>query len=251
MARTIEFQSTEPTDFKNGNAMFSDALSNMTDAFKQGQRTIKDFGQDVRDRNNALLNSVISGINQEDWSKPESQVVINNLIKDMSDNTSNMVDLDTAYKTIDNRATTLINRDNAMMENEQNRERYNNFVQDELTDSLAKGYFSINTPEQLNEFNTLVVSQTGDVQYAIGIRISELSADNLKRKTSQLNEQTNYGKAVVGVNSGTLNSAFEAIYQGSKSNASDEIKQAGKTASDNVASLVSQNPSAYNLLMQS
>ena len=250
-ARTIEFQSTEPTDFKNGNAMFSDALSNMTSAFKQGQDTVKNFGQAVRDRNNALLNSVISGINQEDWSKPETQVVINNLIKDMSDNTSNMVDLDTAYKTIDSRATTLINRDNAMMENEKNRERYNNFVQDELADSLAKGYFSINTPEQLNEFNALVASQTGDVQYAIGKQISELSTANLKRKTSQLNEQTNYGKAVVGVNSGTLNSAFEAIYQGSKSNASDEIKQAGKTASDNVASLVSQNPSAYNQVMQS
>lgn len=250
MARTITFEPTAPTDFKNGNAMFASALSNMANAFKQGQDTVKDFGQAVRDRNNALLNSVISGINQEDWSKPETQVAINNLIKDMSDNTSNMVDLDTAYKTIDGRATTLITRDNAVMENEQNRERHNNFVQAELADSLAKGYFSLTTPEQLNEFNALVSSQTGDVQYAIGKRISELSADSLKRKTSQLTEQTNYGNAVVSSNSGTLNSAFEAIYQGSKSDASDEIKQAGKSASADVASLVTKNPSAYNQVMQ-
>lgn len=250
MARTITFQPTAPTDFSDGNAMFTNALSNMANAFKQGQDTVKDFGQAVRDRNNALLNSVISGINQEDWAKPETQVALNNLIKDMSDNTSNMVDLDTAYKTIDNRATTLINRDNAMMENEQNRERYNNFVQDELVNSLAKGFSTLSTPEQLNEFNKLLSSQTGEVQYDVGKRIAELTADNLRRKTSQLNEQTNYGNAVVGFNSGTLNSAFEAIYQGSKSDASDEIKQAGKTASDNVASLVTQNPSAYNQVMQ-
>lgn len=250
MARTITFQPTAPTDFSDGNAMFANALSNMANAFKQGQDTVKDFGQAVRDRNNALLNSVISGINQEDWAKPETQVALNNLIKDMSDNTSNMVDLDAAYKTIDNRATTLINRDNAMMENEQNRGRYNNFVQDELVNSLAKGFSTLSTPEQLNEFNKLLSSQTGEVQYDVGKRIAELTADNLRRKTSQLNEQTNYGNAVVGFNSGTLNSDFEAIYQGSKSDASDEIKQAGKTASDNVASLVTQNPSAYNQVMQ-
>lgn len=250
MARTITFQPTAQTDFSNGNAMFANALSNMDNAFKLGQDTVKDFGQAVRDRNNALLNSVISGISQDDWAKPETQVALNNLITDMSDNTSHMVDLGKVVQTMDNRPTTLISRDNDRMENEQNRERHNNFLQNELTNSLAERFFTLNTPEQLNEYKNLLSSQPGEVQYRVAKRIDELTTDKLKSQTSQLTEQTNYGNAFVNFNSGTLNPNFEAMFQAKKPNASDEVKQAGKTASDAVASLVAQNPSAANQVMQ-
>ena len=188
MARTITFQPTAPTDFSNGNAMFANALSNMATAFKQGQNTVNNFGQDVRDRNNALLNSVISGINQEDWAKPETQVALNNLIKDMSDNTSNMVDLDTAYKTIDGRSSVLNTRQNNEYTLQENALKHQKMLDEkEATDLFDFGLRVNATATDDPRYNQLVTEfneRFNSSDPTIQRRVSEMS-DEKKLKDVQ------------------------------------------------------------------
>lgn len=120
MARTITFQPTAQTNFSDGNQMFSDAIKNMGLAFNKADAVVNDFGQAVRERNNAVLNSFINNISRDDWNKPETQVALHNMIKDVATNTSNMVDYGKVFDTIDKRQGVLTDRHNAQLENQVN-----------------------------------------------------------------------------------------------------------------------------------
>lgn len=120
MARVITYTPTEATNFKDGNAMFHGAIQNMDQAFKAGITAADTFGQDVRDRNQAVLDSIINGISQEDLTKPDTQLMLSNVIRDMEHNSAGMIDLDKAFDAIDERGGTLVTRNNAQLVNQEN-----------------------------------------------------------------------------------------------------------------------------------
>lgn len=120
MARVITYTPTEATNFKDGNAMFHGAIQNMDQAFKAGITAADTFGQDVRDRNQAVLDSIINGISQEDLAKPDTQLMLSNVIRDMEHNSAGMIDLGKAFGAIDDRGSTLVTRNNAQLVNQEN-----------------------------------------------------------------------------------------------------------------------------------
>lgn len=120
MARVITYTPTEATSFKDGNAMFHGAIQNMDQAFKAGITAADTFGQDVRDRNQAVLDSIINGISQEDLAKPDTQLMLSNVIRDMEHNSAGMIDLGKAFGAIDDRGSTLVTRNNAQLVNQEN-----------------------------------------------------------------------------------------------------------------------------------
>lgn len=120
MARVITYTPTEPANFKDGNAMFHGAMQNMTQAFKTGIDTADAFGLDVRDHNQAVLDSIINGISQEDLAKPDTQLMLSNVIRDMGHNSAGMIDLGKAFDAIDDRGGTLVTRNNAQLVNQEN-----------------------------------------------------------------------------------------------------------------------------------
>lgn len=120
MARVITYTPTEATNFKDGNAMFHGAIQNMNQAFKTGIDTADTFGLNVRDRNQAVLDSIINGISQEDLTKPDTQLMLSNVIRDMEHNSAGMIDLDKAFGAIDDRGSTLVTRNNAQLVNQEN-----------------------------------------------------------------------------------------------------------------------------------
>ena len=119
-SRVITYTPTEPTKFSDGNAMFHGATLNMNQAFKSGIATADTFGQDVRDRNQAVLDSIINGISQEDLTKPDTQLMLSNVIRDMEHNSAGMIDLGKAFGAIDKRGGTLVARNNAQLVNQEN-----------------------------------------------------------------------------------------------------------------------------------
>lgn len=121
MARVITYTPTEPANFKDGNAMFHSAIQNMDQAFETGIDIADTFGQNVRDRNQAVLDSIINGISQEDLAKPDTQLMLSNVIRDVEHNSAGMIDLDKAFGAIDKRGGTLVARDNAQLVNQENR----------------------------------------------------------------------------------------------------------------------------------
>ena len=120
MARVITYTPTAPSDFRDGNAMFHGAIQNMNQAFKTGIDTADTFGLNVRDRNQAVLDSIINGISQEDLAKPDTQLMLSNVIRDMEHNSAGMIDLDKAFGAIDKRGGTLVARNNAQLVNQEN-----------------------------------------------------------------------------------------------------------------------------------
>lgn len=120
MARVITYTPTAPTNFSDGNAMFNGAIQNMNQAFKTGIDTANTLGQNVRDRNQAVLDSIINGISQEDLAKPDTQLMLSNVIRDMEHNSAGMVDLGKAFGAIDKRGSVLVDRNNAQLENQEN-----------------------------------------------------------------------------------------------------------------------------------
>lgn len=120
MARVITYTPTEPANFKDGNAMFHGAMQNMTQAFKTGIDTADAFGLGVRDHNQAVLDSIINGISQEDLAKPDTQLMLSNVIRDMGYNSAGMIDLGKAFDAIDDRGGTLVTRNNAQLVNQEN-----------------------------------------------------------------------------------------------------------------------------------
>lgn len=120
MARVITYTPTAPTNFSDGNAMFNGAIQNMNQAFKTGIDTADTFGENVRDRNQAVLDSIINGISQEDLAKLDTQLMLSNVIRDMEHNSAGMIDLSKAFDAIDKRGGTLVTRDNAQLVNQEN-----------------------------------------------------------------------------------------------------------------------------------
>lgn len=120
MARVITYTPTAPTDFKAGNAMLHGAMQNMAQAFKTGIDIADTFGQNVRDRNQAVLDSIINGINQEDLAKPDTQLMLSNVIRDMEHNSAGMIDLGKAFGAIDERGGELVERSDAQLVNQEN-----------------------------------------------------------------------------------------------------------------------------------
>lgn len=120
MARVITYTPTAPTDFKAGNAMLHGAMQNMDQAFKTGIDIADTFGQNVRDRNQAVLDSIINGINQEDLAKPDTQLMLSNVIRDMEHNSAGMIDLGKAFGAIDERGSELVERSDAQLVNQEN-----------------------------------------------------------------------------------------------------------------------------------
>lgn len=120
MARVITYTPTEPTNFKDGNAMFHGAIQNINEAFKTGIDTADTFGQNVRDRNQAVLDSIINGISQGDLAKPDTQLMLSNVIRDVEHNSAGMIDLGKAFDAIDERGGTLVTRNNAQLVNQEN-----------------------------------------------------------------------------------------------------------------------------------
>lgn len=120
MARVITYTPTAPTNFSDGNVMFNGAIQNMNQAFKTGIDTANTLGQNVRDRNQAVLDSIINGISQEDLAKPDTQLMLSNVIRDMEHNSAGMVDLGKAFGAIDKRGSVLVDRNNAQLENQEN-----------------------------------------------------------------------------------------------------------------------------------
>lgn len=120
MARVITYTPTEPTSFKEGNVMLHAAMQNMNQAFKTGIDTADTFGQDVRDRNQAVLDSIINGISQEDLTKPDTQLMLSNVIRDMEHNSAGMIDLGKAFGAIDERGSELVKNNNAQLVNQEN-----------------------------------------------------------------------------------------------------------------------------------
>lgn len=118
--RVITYTPTGPTDFSDGNAMFHGAIQNMNQAFKTGIDTADTFGLNVRDRNQAVLDSIINGISQEDLAKPDTQLMLSNVIRDMEHNSAGMIDLGKAFGAIDKRGGTLVARNNAQLVNQEN-----------------------------------------------------------------------------------------------------------------------------------
>ena len=100
--------------------MFNGATLNMNQAFKTGISTADTFGQDVRDRNQAVLDSIINGISQEDLTKPDTQLMLSNVIRDMEHNSAGMVDLGKAFGAIDERGSKLVERNDAQLVNQEN-----------------------------------------------------------------------------------------------------------------------------------
>lgn len=120
MTRVITYTPTAPTDFSDGNAMFQGAIQNMNQAFKTGSATIDTFGENVRDRNQAVLDSIINGINQEDLAKPDTQLMLSNIIRDMEHNSAGMIDLGKAFGAIDKRGSELVKRSDEQLVNQEN-----------------------------------------------------------------------------------------------------------------------------------
>lgn len=120
MARVITYTPTAPTDFKAGNAMLHGAMQNMNQAFKTGIDIADTFGENVRDRNQAVLDSIINGINQEDLAKPDTQLMLSNVIRDMEHNSAGMIDLGKAFGAIDKRGGELVERSDAQLVNQEN-----------------------------------------------------------------------------------------------------------------------------------
>ena len=119
-ARVITYTPTTPTDFSDGNAMFHGSIQNMNQAFKTGITIADTFGQDVRDRNQAVLDSIINGISQEDLAKPDTQLMLSNVIRDMEHNSAGMIDLGKAFGAIDDRGSELVKRSDAQLVNQEN-----------------------------------------------------------------------------------------------------------------------------------
>ena len=119
-SRVITYTPTAPTDFSDGNAMFHGAILNMNQAFKAGINAADTFGQDVRDRNQAVLDSIINGISQEDLTKPDTQLMLSNVIRDMEHNSAGMIDLGKAFGAIDERGSKLVERNDAQLVNQEN-----------------------------------------------------------------------------------------------------------------------------------
>lgn len=120
MTRVITYTPTAPTDFKAGNAMLHGAMQNMNQAFKTGIDVVDTFGENVRDRNQAVLDSIINGINQEDLAKPDTQLMLSNVIRDMEHNSAGMIDLGKAFGAIDKRGDELVKRSDAQLVNQEN-----------------------------------------------------------------------------------------------------------------------------------
>lgn len=120
MTRVITYTPTAPTDFKDGNAMFQGAIQNMNQAFKTGIDIADTFGENVRDRNQAVLDSIINGISQEDLAKPDTQLMLSNVIRDMEHNSAGMIDLGKAFGAIDKRGDELVKRSDAQLVNQEN-----------------------------------------------------------------------------------------------------------------------------------
>lgn len=120
MTRVITYTPTAPTDFSDGNAMFNGAIQNMSRAFKAGTDTVDTFGENVRDRNQAVLDSIINGISQEDLAKPDTQLMLSNVIRDMEHNSAGMIDLGKAFGAIDKRGDELVKRSDAQLVNQEN-----------------------------------------------------------------------------------------------------------------------------------
>ena len=120
MTRVITYTPTAPTNFSDGNAMFNGATQNMRQAFKTGTSTADTFGQDVRDRNQAVLDSIINGISQDDLAKPDTQLMLSNVIRDMEHNSAGMIDLGKAFGAIDERGSKLVERSDAQLVNQEN-----------------------------------------------------------------------------------------------------------------------------------
>lgn len=203
MARVIGFQPVARTDFSDGNALFSDGIKNMALAFKQAKDTIDETGQAVRDRNNAVLNSYINGISLEDWNKPETQTAIHNMVKHMSDNTSNMVDLDKVFSTIDKRQSVLVDRSNAQLENQ-----VNNLVAQSKQDIFdASKLFAIkqqlkHTPEnevgredKVYAFNEAFSKANPTVQQLVRDLGDDRAIKDLTTQATYLNKQGELGDA--------------------------------------------------------
>lgn len=192
MARVIGFQPVAKTDFSDGNALFSDGIKNMALAFKQAKDTIDETGQAIRDRNNAILNSYINGIKAEDWDKPETQVAINNMVKTVSDNTANMVDLGKVFDTIDKRQSVLVDRSNAQLENQTNK-LVAQVKQDAYdADRLANLDYAIKTTDPSTDGYSVMVDQRREAwksasptaRNMVNASLLGISENNLKADTA-------------------------------------------------------------------
>lgn len=137
MTRVITYTPTAPTNFSDGNAMFHGAIQNMNQAFKTGIDTADTFGENVRDRNQAVLDSIINGISQEDLAKPDTQLMLSNVIRDMEHNSAGMIDLGKAFGAIDKRGDELVKRSDAQLVNQENQIKAQNMQDTASTKKLV------------------------------------------------------------------------------------------------------------------
>lgn len=161
MARVITYTPTALTNFSDGNAMFNGAIQNMNQAFKTGIDTANTFGQNVRDRNQAVLDSIINGISQEDLAKPDTQLMLSNVIRDMEHNSAGMIDLGKAFGAIDKRGSVLVDRNNAQLENQENQIKAQNMQDNKSASELvALDRVVKNTTPDSKEFDSIVAQYT-------------------------------------------------------------------------------------------
>ena len=183
MAREITYTPTAPTNFSDGNAMFNGAIQNMNQAFKTGIDTANTFGQNVRDRNQAVLDSIINGISQEDLAKPDTQLMLSNVIRDVEHNSAGMIDLGKVFGAIDKRGSVLIDRNNAQFENQENQIKAQNMQDNKSASELvALDRVVKDTTPDSKEFDSLVAQYT-DMYNKANPKVRMLAEGMVKQNT--------------------------------------------------------------------
>lgn len=204
MARVITYTPTEATNFKDGNAMFHGAIQNMDQAFKAGITAADTFGQDVRDRNQAVLDSIINGISQEDLAKPDTQLMLSNVIRDMEHNSAGMIDLDKAFGAIDDRGSTLVTRNNAQLVNQENQIKAQTMQDTASANKLVAMDYILNkmkaddpNREVLTaEFNSEFSKSSPMVKTLFGEQAENKQIADIDRGTKRYTSDYNYIQAV-------------------------------------------------------
>ncbi len=204
MTRVITYTPTAPTDFKDGNVMFHAAMQNMDQAFKTGIDTVDTFGQNVRDRNQAVLDSIINGISQEDLSKPDTQLMLSNVIRDVEHNSAGMVDLDKAFGAIDKRGSTLVTRSNAEHVNQENQIKVQNLQDTASANRLVAMYDIIgkmkegdpNKETLTAEFKSAFSNSSPMVKTLFGEGVENKQIADTDRGTKRYTSDYNYIQAV-------------------------------------------------------
>lgn len=141
MAREIEFRPVAQADFSNANSLYALSAEQFNKALATAQNTVNDFSKAVTARNDATIKNFINSLPKDELINNPDKV--NNFIKDIGLTTGNMYSAGDIENYRDNRVSTLIARDNANLENQENKLKIDEFAKEVLAKQKARTVYDL------------------------------------------------------------------------------------------------------------